>query len=239
MVMALAAVSWCQDGTEPAKAEIPRDVWMPIVEVLVAGLVGATGALIGVLLAGRRNAAENAANRQQALEIERLKAETAAKCRTQDARWAFRRDVYVSLSNTITALREAGKTRRNLLKEHREVPESLQREMLSHFAQLKALASLAPLAISDSVLPSLRTVTTQAWGGEDCERAGEQLHALADLRRLVHEASRKDLWGAGEEGRERASLDAETQRRGGKRGEMKRAESGGNGGPPERRERTG
>jgi len=206
-MVAAAAVCWCQSGLVEStgashgsvQTVIPREVWMPVFEVLLAGIVGASGALFGVWMAGRRHTAENAANREHDLEVERRKAEIAARAKSQDARWAFRRDVYVSLSNTITALMENGKTRRNLLKEHREVPETLQQEMLSNFAQLKALANLAPMAIGDSVLPPLRSVQIHASGGEDGERAAEQLHALADLRRLVHQAGRRELWGAEED----------------------------------------
>ncbi len=196
ILASLAFASVCRGQDVSSAGLTPRNPWMALFPIFLSGVLGAGGVLIGVWLAGRRRAAENAANRQNTLEVERLKAEIAAKGRSQDLRWAFRREVYANLSLTIAAFIESSKQRRSLLKEHRAIPESLQQEILTQLAQLRALANLASLAIGESVLPSLRSVLTNssAVEGDDC--GTERLQELSRLQRLVHQTSRQEIWGA-------------------------------------------
>jgi len=205
ILAALAFTAVCQ-GQGVSRAGLPpQNAWMALLPICLSGMLGAGGVLIGVWLAGRRRAAENAANRQNALDVERLKAEIAAKGRSQDLRWAFRKDVYSNLSLTIAALIESSKQRRSLLQEHRPIPESLQQEILAQIAQLRALANLASLAIGESVMPSLRSVVAHASTVEGNDCGGERLQELSRLQRLVHQTSRQEIWGTAENKVERGA----------------------------------
>jgi hypothetical protein len=84
LTFAFAAVCWCQVQPQPltVKVETPIPVkvetpaqrpWVRLLEILLSGIVGASGALIAVGLNNKHNAAENAANRN--LELEKLNRE--------------------------------------------------------------------------------------------------------------------------------------------------------------------
>lgn len=108
----LSVSGWSQrPAQQPAQAPIvvkvempPESIWTSLLKVAIPTVLGAgLGAgitLYGVWLTNKRNAAENAANREHALNIERIKDEIAAEARSRDNRWEFRKDVYSDLIRT-------------------------------------------------------------------------------------------------------------------------------------------
>src|ERR1035441_3602085 len=102
LTLFLISVSgWSQAAQQPAQPPIvvqvqmpPANPWMHLVEIVVPGIIGAGLALFGVWLTNKNNAATNAANRKQQLDVERIKDEIAAVAKSRDNRWAFRKDIY-------------------------------------------------------------------------------------------------------------------------------------------------
>lgn len=116
---ALSISAWSQQpAPAPAQAPIVVQVQMPptnptapwvhflelILPVLVGTGLGAGLAFYSVSRTNKHNSAENAANRHHQLDVEIAKAEIAAKYRSQDRRWEFRKDVYVNFINATTSL---------------------------------------------------------------------------------------------------------------------------------------
>jgi hypothetical protein len=107
LFFALSVRGWSQLAQQPAQPPIvirvempPTNPWTHLVELVVPGIIGAGLALLGGWLTNKNNAAANAANRQHASDVEKLKDDIAAEARSRDNRWAFRKEIYV---NVITA----------------------------------------------------------------------------------------------------------------------------------------
>src|ERR1039457_7233460 len=86
-----------QQAQPPTTQQTPAS-WIHLAELAVPGIVGIAGALFGVLLTNRYNAATNAANRKH--ELEKLNREHS---------FTFKRDVLIhvtqSLVQTLAALK--------------------------------------------------------------------------------------------------------------------------------------
>jgi hypothetical protein len=108
----LSFPGWSQPAQQPAQPPIvvkvempPESIWTSLLKLIPAILAGGVGGgitLFGVGQTNKRNAAENAANREHQLRLETAKAEIAAKYKSQDNRWEFQKTVYVSLIKDTT-----------------------------------------------------------------------------------------------------------------------------------------
>jgi len=207
-----AAVCFCQDA-QRARPDLPpitvtvpaENPWTTLVKVATPALL----TLFGVWLTNKKNAAENAANREHQLSIERIKDEIAAEAKSRDNQWEFRKEVYVNLLNSITDCI-------SVLSQFHELellsptkmasPEAeLQKRLADHRGIFMSasgtsirFANLAPLAVADSVIPILMTLDKQlpAFFASNVERAAS-LKAIANFnaaRDALQDAGRKDLW---------------------------------------------
>jgi hypothetical protein len=107
----LSVPGWSQPAQQSAQPPIvvkvempPTNPWVHLVEIVVPGIIGAGLALFGVWLTNKNNAATNAANRQHALDIEKIKDQIAAEAKSRDNRWEFRKDVYLNLITATSSL---------------------------------------------------------------------------------------------------------------------------------------
>src|SRR2546427_8155916 len=101
MLSVIAFSGWSQLAPQQSQQPIvvqvqmpPANPWVHFVELVVPGIIGAGLALFGVWFTNKNNVATNAANQRHQLDIERIKAEIAAKYKSQDNRWAFRKEIY-------------------------------------------------------------------------------------------------------------------------------------------------
>jgi hypothetical protein len=148
----------------------PANPWMRLVELVIPGVIGAGLALFGVWLTNKNNAATNAANRQHEFHIERMKAETAARYKSLDNNWAFRKDVYINLIKATikleSAIHEVGRQVTTYHELSTATPvhtfnlETARQRLYEATKRLCSLqdaftitAYLAPIATADDVLP--------------------------------------------------------------------------------------
>jgi hypothetical protein len=211
----------------PVRIEMPTEsILIMLLKVVLPTILGAAlGAgitLYGLRQNNKHNAAENKANREHQLQVEIAKAEIAAKYRSQDNRWAFRKDVYVNLITTISGLIGAcsdvatNMTRFHQLKQEltpltdprmTAVLEGLKTnidDQIAHGNVFATYVSLSPLAIAEDVVP----LVTSTWEKfEDLDLSTPELIAanmpekqktLGELLRKLQAAARKDLWGTPE-----------------------------------------
>jgi hypothetical protein len=213
--------AWAQPAQQQAPTPIVVQVQVPPESVLTALLklaipailaagVGAGLTLYGVRQTNKHNAAENTANREHQLQVEIAKAEIAAKHRSQDNRWEFRKDVYTKLITLTTEmlrhLRAAGLQRRRIKQLSQvedadsETVTTLRNNMNFHGNQAIALhaeydiyINLAPLATADDILPLVLNVREKTREIES-PASPEFLQALTDFIQSLQAAGRKDLW---------------------------------------------
>src|ERR1035438_5545614 len=115
IITVLSFAGWSQPPQQQAQPPIPvtiemppESIWTALLKVVLPTILGA-GLGAGITLYGLRqtnkhNATENMANREHQLAVEVAKAEIAAKHRSQDNRWAFRKDVYSGLIKSVSEL---------------------------------------------------------------------------------------------------------------------------------------
>jgi len=189
----------------------PPNPWVRLVELLLPGIIGGGIAFFGVWLTNRNNARQNDANRQHQLEVEVAKAKIAAEYRSKDNRWEFQKNVYVKLLTSITdiilALARINELQplSSALPDNSDLQKRLEvhrTNLLSASATFSQNASLAPLAVANSVLPVVMTLEKKLprWILSDPDRAATN-QTLADFnvaRDALQEAGRKDLWGDSE-----------------------------------------
>jgi hypothetical protein len=137
--------------------------------ILGAGL-GAGITLYGLRQNNKHNAAENKANREHQLQVELAKAEIAAKYKSQDRRWEFRKDVHVNVIKAASQVLDVAKrlgpkvaelyTLQQQDKPFQPTALRVVTEVKSCFAQLQTAeldlelyTAIAPLATADDVLP--------------------------------------------------------------------------------------
>jgi hypothetical protein len=150
--------------------------------------------------------------------VESIKDEIAAGAKSRDNRWAFRKDTYVSLikatSDLISAQLELmGCARRysqlnvpGVLDTEEGIVASANEASDRSKQAIRAFlesASLAPLAVADSVADAIRTVNPRL---DNCDlrdpeaerHLQEGVELFRSLLLLFHSAGRKDLWGTPE-----------------------------------------
>jgi hypothetical protein len=190
----------------------PANRWVHVAEIVVPGIIGAGIAFLGVWWTNKRNAAENAANREHQLLIEAAKAEIAAKYRSQDNRWSFRKDAYVSLLRSVTALL---RKRYDFLvlvkKQSRLKPDNAAELQLTHeekaanlheyrtlFAEYMANICIATLATGDEALtaslPSNAKMHENYSLSSKEDQVMQDIDAFGKLLGALTLAGRKDLW---------------------------------------------
>lgn len=184
--------------------------------------------LYGVNKTHKHQATENEASRKHLLQVEIAKAEIAAKYRSEDRRWEFRKDVYVKLINAtsgmisanseigsimsdIQQLKQAQTLTPSQLKDLSSRIESAGGRHLAHATVLAENVSLAPLAVAEDVLPLVvkakpeifKTAFNLSSDGIALPTGiptvtKEVRDALHELLRKLQSAGRKDLWGTPE-----------------------------------------
>jgi hypothetical protein len=171
---------------------------------LAPGIITALSALVAVWLTQRHQ-----------LRLEFHKAELAAKYKSQDNRWAFKKDLYVDLIKTthdilknlhnmayaITLKNAPEESLRNLA---RQMFETDVPHFQASIKDLTTYAALAPLATADDVLPLLTAAADQVFrevnvnAPDATDRIQGQLKALRALLNELQAAGRNDLWGDSE-----------------------------------------
>jgi len=220
-------LAWSQPLQQPPqpptiiKVETPPEtVWTALLKLAFPSILGAGFALLGVWLTNRNHATENAANRDHLLQVEIARAEIAAKYKSQDNRWEFRKEVYTKLilaASGLVRTRTAIGTemvRLDQLKRNQTADSAEQiaaltqrltiaaQEHLKHGETLANYASLAPLATAEEVVPLVAAVNKEIFNPEDF-RTPETIAAtyvratevLGELLRKLQAAGRRDLWG--------------------------------------------
>jgi hypothetical protein len=143
--------------------------------------------------------------------VETIKDEIAAQAKSRDNRWAFRKDVYVSLLKATTELLHEYD---GLQEYHRQAVSDddaeIQRgaeqlaklELIPKMREFYSCAYLAPLATADEIVAPIeeaRKALLQCVDDPlDQQYQGSVSEIRASLRRLVgqlQQAGRKDLWG--------------------------------------------
>lgn len=219
---ALSVSARSQPAQQPAQPPIvvqvqmpPETIWTTLLKLAIPTLLGAgLGAgltLYGVRLTNKHNAAENAANRRHQLQVETSKAELAAKYRSQDNRWDFRKDVYVHLIKTshdilrsFHNLAHAAKLKTDPQEARRKLAmatvEAERPHLTASINEFTTYAALAPLATADDVLPLLAAASKQVFrevnfdSPDAAAEIQEQMKPLFALLNRLQAAGRKDLW---------------------------------------------
>jgi hypothetical protein len=134
--------------------------------------------------------------------VESIKDEIAANRKSQDNRWAFRKEIYVSLINAITDLITEQSELQTLAEQQSIDSERLaqcRKATMSCGTEFVRFANLAPLATTDSVQPMVVAAITEMrhfYARTKDEPAQLQIiiDHLFSLRSGLQEAGRKDLW---------------------------------------------
>jgi hypothetical protein len=185
-----------------------ESVLMMVLKVILPTILGAgLGAgitLYGIRQNNKHNAAENAANRKHQLEMETAKAEIAAKYRSQDRRWAFRKDVYVNLLKASTDLIGtisimAGTHPVNKISDA-EWPGLILdfRRAARDFTVYNRLASLATEEIDRLVNELNVGPWPHRFSAKFRSRMEAKIPVLQDFVQQLQAAGRRDLWGTPE-----------------------------------------
>jgi hypothetical protein len=166
----MSFAAWSQPAQQQAQAPSAPQTpvsWIHLAELAVPGIVGIAGALIGVLLTNRYNAATNAANRKH--ELETLNREHT---------FALKRDVLIRVTQllvqTHAALEdwERWKDTAELAEhigesdqlKHAVLEESRNRtEYLSKQNELAEATAAACLAVSDELWKSAQAIAASIW----------------------------------------------------------------------------
>ena len=200
----ISFAGWSQPVQPPAQPPIvvrvempPANPWLRVVEVVIPGIIGIAGALIAVWFTQRH---------QRRLEFH--KAEIAARYKSHDNRWAFRKDVYVNilaacdaLANSLVAVAEMQRVI-NSKSPGYESLLPLQQQNMSNIVrnqgEFSKYALWAPLAMADDVAPLVQLALKQLAGGndlDDCDALTSKTMMLLRLTAALQTAGRKDLWG--------------------------------------------
>jgi hypothetical protein len=209
----LSVPGWSQPAQQPAQPPIvvkvempPTNPWVHLVEIVVPGIIGAGLALFGVWLTNRNNAATNAANRQHALDIEKIKDEIAAQAKSRDNRWEFLKNVYVGLIEDTTDLIRFYSTIKQATKDAGLLTAELEAERLEQYRTLKDAFMrhryLANLTLATEAITAIEEVETDLFPSADPLSPADlpnKLDAYISLRGRLCDAGRKDLWGTPED----------------------------------------
>lgn len=210
----LGGLSWCQTATtQPAPPPIvlrvempPTNLWVRVVELVIPGLIGAGSAFLGVWLTNWRNAAENAANRAHQFELETAKDRIAAEAKSRDNRWNFRKDVYSDLIHKTVEIMGIYTNFQDLSQkilvgeEAKKMANDLDAALFDQGKAFWKLASLAPLARAEHVLPLAQQSQVKMFTKVDRSRDIEpqinsRITAMTEFLSKLQDLGRKDLWG--------------------------------------------
>lgn len=192
---------WSLPAQQPAQPPMVVKVEMPptnplvhLVELVVPGIIGAGIAFLGVWWTNKRNAAENAANREHQFRLEFAKDKIAAEATSRDSRWAFRKDVYVNLITATTDMLAGSSALLNSVDKH----ATFQQHVLPSLTTFLRQAGLAELATADPVPTLVSAAVNEIMRIDSAITEFEQIRTLAahlySLRTSLQEAGRKDLW---------------------------------------------
>jgi hypothetical protein len=192
----------------------PTNPWVHLAEMVVPGIIGAGIAFLGVWWTNKRNAAENAANRQHQLKLEIAKDKIAAEAKSRDNRWAFRKDIYTGLMKATTNLIFTYSTIQllSIALNDNSNPANEQR-LLQVIKDLHEVAKdfilhvrLAPFAVADEVSQLAREAIKEITTDESVVRSAafqssleSKMRKLVELQLQLQKAGRKDLWDTPEE----------------------------------------
>ena len=220
----VSLAAWSQPAQQqaqppiPVKIEMPAEnLWAALLKIVLPTILGAgLGAgitLYGIRQNNKHNAVESAANREHQLKVEIAKAEIAAKYKSQDNRWEFRKGVYVNLLDATTQLirfyanyRLTNANGLVLETTDAEAAHQAERERLEQWKHLSSINDnmmylfyLAILATADKVFPALTTTTKDLLTAPDphlmdTEALTRKIAAYSAFRDLLCKAGRKDLW---------------------------------------------
>jgi hypothetical protein len=208
-----------QQGQPPlvVKVEMPStNPWLRVVELVVPVIFGAGLALFGVWLTNKNNAATNLANRQHQLAVERIKAEIAARYKSYDNQWAFRKDIYVNVIKATSDLIQffvvlAGQQDRDTLADDSlsdANKEALDKRRMNQALRAEGAAyefithtNLAHLAMADGMIEVIRRLQEEVFS--EIDHASPQCKAQITAKKVVLEgllqqlcsAGRAELWG--------------------------------------------
>jgi len=133
--------------------------------------------------------------------VESIKDEIAAEAKNRDNRWAFRKDVYCSLIRMtvgIMAVNTSLLAPATGSNEDRVKADALDAELLEKGKEFWILASLAPIATAESILPLAQHTQDQLFKVIDKTQDTEsqiraRLAALTKFLGALQAAGRKDL----------------------------------------------
>ena len=234
---ALSFSGWSQPAQQQAQPPIvvqvqmpPTNPWIHIVELIVPGIIGAGLALFGVWLTNKHNEMTNAANREHQLQVEVAKAEIAAKYKSQDNRWDFRKDVHVNLIKAATEAQRAAVAMGRALMEYNRLADQMQTffdTLNESNSRIHIYSNLAPLAMADDVLPLVSVIQADVSSHEgelkldlpETITGWTERHSAryTDLVQKLQEAGRKDLSARGKSSSFRRSAIPPERRRAQKR----------------------
>jgi hypothetical protein len=190
-----------QQQTQPPVAQtLSVNPWTQI-QNLAPGIITALSGLVVVLLTFRH---------QRRLEFD--KADIAAKYKSQDNRWAFRKDIYVNLVKSVSALLDKRSDFLVLVKQQSELESNSEAEVkLLHenkalnlheyralFAEFVTNMCIAELATADNALAMSTSALAQIKSNIALDSKEEQvskdISTLTGLVGTLAIAGRKDLW---------------------------------------------
>jgi hypothetical protein len=220
IITVLSFAGWSQPPQQQAQPPIPvtiemppESIWTALLKVVLPTILGA-GLGAGITLYGLRqtnkhNATENMANREHQLAVEVAKAEIAAKHRSQDNRWAFRKDVYSGLIKSVSELIDIQSELLSGARAYGLNPDTpnAKTTWLEHQNQLvpRSRGAINELA----TLIRLSPLATAHWQGADILQVFPSpdtpaftedwlLNSIKDLHKLLavlSNAGRNELWG--------------------------------------------
>ena len=182
----MSFAAWSQPTQQQAQPPIvinnvpPHEgFWTGLLKLAIPTIVAAALAsgitLYGVNRTHKHQAAENEANRTHLLQVEIAKAEIAAKHRSQDRRWEFRKYIHVNLIKATTDQNSSTKDMAKTFMNYHEAKEAtpvnqatLQRcgknmqmaldKLTDANRTFDIYSNLAPLAMADDVLPLISAI---------------------------------------------------------------------------------
>jgi hypothetical protein len=136
--------------------------------------------------------------------VERIKDEIAAQAKSRDNRWAFRKEVYVNLINSITDFIEVYSRIGKFRRKNEKLDPTLRSRYLTVTNVFLKNISVAPLAMADAVADALTDNELEPLyepmdpDGEAPLDIEEHITALTKLRSSLQNRGRNDLWGTPE-----------------------------------------
>jgi hypothetical protein len=222
-IILTASSIWSQAAPQQAQPPIvvkvempPESVWTTLLKLAIPTILGAgLGAgltLYGVRQTNKHNASENTANREHQLRVEIAKADIAARYKSQDRRWEFRKEVYVNLLNATSDLADNYSQSSSF---PHPLSDGTSDEIALRFQSLSSqygeavrrflrLSDVAPLALADEVAPLVSATISQIktridWQSQEAKTQCEaKARTMLQLVKELQTAGRKDLWGTPE-----------------------------------------